>query len=116
MSRPGRGRPPASGRAEGIAARGPAQKWFGAKFTLARTIAGPHNARMASPKSKLAPTKPRTRFDAVETKDGQWLVRLTLPGGGQPEIDGFRTQAEARRWIKGQSAVWLKMYEGGKYA
>lgn len=66
-------------------------------------------ATTASPKSKI-------RFDAVEAKDGQWLVRLTLPGGGQPEIDGFRTQAEARRWIKGQSAVWLKMYEGGKYA
>ena len=60
--------------------------------------------------------KSKARFDAVETKDGQWLVRLTLPGGQQPEIDGFRTQAEARRWIKGQSAVWLKMYEGGKYA
>ncbi len=81
----------------------------GLKFTLARRIALPHNAAMTS-------TKTKTRFDAIETKDGQWVVRLTLPGGGHPEIDGFRTQAEARRWIKGQSAVWLKMYEGGKYA
>jgi hypothetical protein len=60
--------------------------------------------------------KTKARFEAVETKDGQWLVRLTLPGGKQPEIDGFRTQAEARRWIRAQSATWLKMYESGKIA
>ena len=83
---------------------------------LARRTALPHNAAMSAQKSTTASPKPKTRFDAVEAKDGQWLVRLTLPGGDQPEIDGFRTQAEARRWIKGQSAVWLKMYEGGKYA
>ena len=70
------GTPPGDGIGGGIAVSGQAQKWVGAKFTLARTIAGPHNACMASPKSKMAPTKPRTRFDAVETKDGQWLVRL----------------------------------------
>jgi hypothetical protein len=59
----------------------------------------------------------KVRFDAVETKDGQWHVRLTLPNKGpQPQIDGFNTQSEARKWIKVQSDAWLKMYEGGKYA
>ena len=61
---------------------------------------------MSAPKSKA-------RFDAVETKDGEWHVRLTLPGGRQPQIDGFRTESEAHRWIKAQSAAWLKMYERG---
>jgi hypothetical protein len=64
---------------------------------------------MPAPKSKV-------RFNAVETKDGQWHVRFTVPDGKQSQIDGFNTEAEARRWIKAQSAVWLKMYEGGKYA
>ena len=57
----------------------------------------------------------RLDFDAVESKNGEWYVRLTLPGGRQPQIDGFKTEAEAHRWIKAQSAAWLKMYEGGKH-
>lgn len=68
-----------------------------------------HNERMAA-------LNPKARFDVVESKDGEWYVRLTLPGGRQPQIDGFKTKAEAQRWIKGQSATWLKIYEGGKYA
>jgi hypothetical protein len=55
------------------------------------------------------------RFDAVERKDGEWYVRLTLPGSRQLQIDGFK-KAEAGRWIKAQSAAGLKMYESGKYA
>jgi hypothetical protein len=58
----------------------------------------------------------KARFEAVERKDGQWYVRLMLPEGRQPQIDGFKTQAEAQRWIKAQSAAWLKIYEGGRYA
>ena len=68
----------------------------------------PHNEKMAI-------RKPKARFDAVESKNGEWYVRLTLPGGKQPQIDGFKTEAEAHRWIKAQSAAWLKMYEGGKH-
>ena len=64
----------------------------------------------------MATSKLKARFEAVEGKDGEWYVRLTLPGGRQPHIDGFKTEAEAHRWIKGQSAAWLKQYEGGKYA
>ena len=52
----------------------------------------------------------------VETKDGQFHVRVTLPGGKQSQVDDFRTESEARRWIRAQSAAWLKMYEGGKFA
>ena len=63
----------------------------------------------------MAIPKPKARFDVVESKNGEWYVRLTLPGGRQPQIDGFKTEAEAHRWIKAQSAAWLKMYEGGKH-
>jgi hypothetical protein len=59
---------------------------------------------------------PKVRFEAVEGKDNQWYVRLTLPGGRQPQIDGFSTKAEARRWINAQSATWLRVFEGGRYA
>jgi hypothetical protein len=63
----------------------------------------------------MTAVKSKVRFDAVETKDGQWHVRATLLDGSQPQIDGFNTESEARRWIKAQSAVWLKMYERGKH-
>jgi hypothetical protein len=90
---------------------GPAfnQGAMGANFALARLSVPPHNERMA-------PSKSKARFDTVETKDGQWSVRVMLPGGGRSQIDDFRTESEARRWIKAQSAAWLKMHEGGKYA
>jgi hypothetical protein len=80
-----------------------------AHFALARSPVRPHNVQMTASKSKA-------RFDIVETKDGQWHVRVTLPGGKQSQVDDFRTESEARRWIKAQSAAWLKMYEGGRYA
>jgi hypothetical protein len=47
---------------------------------------------------------------------GAWFVRLTLPGGKQTHIDGFKSGVEAREWIETKSAAWLKMYDGGKYA
>ena len=79
----------------------------GRDFALARLAVRRHNKKMGAPKSKA-------RFNAVETRYGD-DVRLTLPGGKQPQIDGFKTASEAHRWIKAQSAAWLKMYEGGKY-
>jgi hypothetical protein len=60
---------------------------------------------------------PRVKFESVPTKVGdEFYVRVTLPDGRQPQIDGFKTRSEAQRWIKAQSAAWLKMYEGGKHA
>jgi hypothetical protein len=60
---------------------------------------------------------PRAQFEPLPTKvRDEFYVRVTLPDGRQPQIDGFKTKAEAIRWIKGQSAAWLKMYEGGKYS
>lgn len=80
-----------------------------ANFALARSPVPAHNRRMTASKSKA-------RFDIVETKDGEFHVRVTLPDGKQSQVDDFRTESEARRWIKAQSAAWLKMYERGKYA
>jgi hypothetical protein len=65
----------------------------------------------------MAPHKAKTKFEPAELKAGiGWCVRLTLPSGRQPQIDGFETEAEAREWIKARSAAWLKMYESGRYA
>ncbi len=58
----------------------------------------------------------KVKFEPVQTKvRGEFSVRVTLADGRQAQIDGFKTEAEARRWIKAQSAAWLKMYEAGKY-
>jgi hypothetical protein len=38
---------------------------------------------------------PKVRFEAVERKDGQWYVRLSLPGGRQPQFDGFSTKGKS---------------------
>jgi len=65
----------------------------------------------------MASVTPKAKFEAIQLKDRSgWYVRLTLPDGRQPQIDGFKTQSEARKWIKVQSTAWLKMYEGGRYA
>jgi hypothetical protein len=65
----------------------------------------------------MACVKPKAKFDVIRLKDRPgWYSRPTLPGGRQPQIDDFKTQAEARKWIKAQSTAWLKMYEGGRYA
>jgi hypothetical protein len=64
----------------------------------------------------MADTKPKSRFEVVRAKNGTWFVRLSLPHGLQPQITGFRREAEAEAWIKHESAEWLKKYEGGRYA
>jgi hypothetical protein len=64
----------------------------------------------------MTDAKPKARFEVVRAKDGRWFVRLTLPHGLQPQITGFRREAEAAAWIKHESADWLKKYEGGRYA
>jgi hypothetical protein len=58
---------------------------------------------------------PEAVFEPVELKDGTgWYVRLTLPGRTPPQITGFKTEAEARKWIETKSAEWLEGYAGGK--
>jgi hypothetical protein len=64
----------------------------------------------------MATPKPKTKFEPTELKGRTgWCVRIMLPSGIQPQIDGFETEAEARDWIKARSTAWLKMYESGKY-
>jgi hypothetical protein len=36
-----------------------------------------------------------------------WYVRVTLPDGTIDRIEGFATEADASRWIRNESAVWL---------
>ena len=38
--------------------------------------------------------KPKAFFEPIETKTGEWCVRLSLPGGREPVIDGFKSEAE----------------------
>ena len=60
--------------------------------------------------------QPEPTFEPIEAKNGEWYVRLYLPGGRQPVIEGFKSQAEAREWIKTNSIAWIEKYEAGKHA
>jgi hypothetical protein len=42
----------------------------------------------------------------IETKDDD------CPGGRRPVIDGFKSEAEAREWIKTGLIAWIERYEG----
>ena len=62
-------------------------------------------------------SKPKVMFEPVQMKKGKgWYVRVMLPHGLQPRVDGFTKKAEAVAWIEYESSEWLKRYEGGKYA
>ena len=61
-------------------------------------------------------SKPKVSFEPVQSKKGKgWSVRVRLPHGPQPQIDGFAKRAEAVAWIEHESGEWLKRHEGGKY-
>jgi hypothetical protein len=75
---------------------------------LARLAVRPHNGMMDIP-------KPQAFFEPIETKTGEWCVRLSLPGGREPVIDGFKSETEAREWIKTDSMAWIERYEAGRY-
>jgi IS1 family transposase len=50
----------------------------------------------------------RPIFEAVKWAIGNtWYVRATLPDGTVERIDDFATEAEAARWMKNESIVWL---------
>jgi hypothetical protein len=74
-----------------------------------KTNARPHNGTRDRSTLKAV-------FMPIETKDGEWSVRLALPGGRQPVVDGFKSEAEAREWIKTGSIVWIERYESGSHA
>jgi hypothetical protein len=61
-------------------------------------------------------SEPKRPFEPFEKTPGEWSVRLSLPGGRQPVIDGFKSEAEAREWIKTESIAWIEKYEAGKHA
>ena len=65
----------------------------------------------------MADSKPKVTFGPFPMKNGKgWCVRVMLPHGRQPLIDGFTKKAEAIAWIEHESGEWLKRYEGRKYA
>jgi len=59
--------------------------------------------------------KPQAFFEPIETKTAEWCVRLSLPGRRKPVIDGFKSETEAREWIKTDSMACIERYEGGRY-
>src|SRR5208282_4510140 len=51
---------------------------------------------------------PKVTFEVDEWKiGGGYYVRATLPDGTVDRIEGFATEAEAGRWIKNQSSIWV---------
>lgn len=47
-------------------------------------------------------------FEVVEWKiGGGFYVRATLPDAAPERIEGFKSEAEAARWVRSESGVWL---------
>jgi len=50
----------------------------------------------------------RPMFEILEWKiGGGFYVKVTLPNAIPENIEGFKSEAEAARWIKNESVVWL---------
>jgi hypothetical protein len=50
----------------------------------------------------------RPLFEVCEWKiGGGFYVTATFPNGAPEQIQGFATEADAVRWIKNESALWL---------
>jgi len=61
--------------------------------------------------------KPKLEFATAEMKGGKgWCVRATPPNGAPVLLGSFKTEEEAREWIKHKSLEWLKEFEGGRHA
>ena len=47
-------------------------------------------------------------FEIIQWKIGEgWYVRATLPNQAPIQIDGFKSEDEAARWIRKESLAWL---------
>ena len=77
-------------------------------FALARLVVHPHNETMENH------VQPKPAFEPIEAENGEWYVRLSLPGGRQPIVEGFKSEGEAREWIKTGSIAWIEKYEAGE--
>ena len=62
----------------------------------------------------MTETKPKVEFEPIKNKVGpDWHVRMTF-SNGVARVNGFKSEAEARRWIKRESPPWLKRYGAGR--
>jgi hypothetical protein len=57
------------------------------------------------------------KFVAFELMDRSgWGALVTLSRGRTRNVHGFKSERDAKAWIKRDSAAWLKRTEGGRYA
>jgi hypothetical protein len=57
----------------------------------------------------MANIKAKVGFEVVEFQAGSgWYVRATLPHGKELQLGHFKTDIDAREWVKRRSSVWLK--------
>ena len=65
----------------------------------------------------MADGNARVRFEPIQLQPGAgWHVLITLRYGKQLKINGFESSAEAREWIRTESAAWLSKYNSGLQA
>jgi hypothetical protein len=62
----------------------------------------------------ITETKPKVESEAIKNRVGpDWHVRMTFPNG-VARVNGFKSEAAARRRIKRESPPWLKRYGAGR--
>jgi hypothetical protein len=71
-----------------------------------------HNERMSPTKAK-----PNIEFRPTEMRSGSgWYVQVVLPSVPPLQLGGFKTEDEAKEWVRQKALHWLKGFDGGKYA
>jgi hypothetical protein len=82
-------------------------------FSLAAWTPARHTGGMDHLRPFSSVTAPQ--FEARRVLDGTWVVRVDLPRGLTRHVEDFKTEQEAKQWIKRDSAAWLKRFEGGRH-
>ena len=75
-------------------------------FALVPSPPRSHNARMEN-------LKPKIEFRPTELKDQSgWYVQVVYPAAPPFQLGGFKTEEEAKDWVRDNSSQWLAGQEG----
>jgi hypothetical protein len=77
-------------------------------FVLGRAARSGHTDGMQpsknDPKVEFRPTK-------MQSYDG-WYVQVVIPGIPPIQLGGFKTEDEAKEWVRWKSQMWLDEHRG----
>jgi hypothetical protein len=64
----------------------------------------------------MAPPTPKIEFRRTEMRSGRgWYVQVVYSDRPPLQLGGFKTEEEAKEWVSGKSAAWLKEHAEDRY-